>query len=91
VRGNPAARQAWAVEQVQAGGQGFARLGLTTHASFPARWHGPMYPWPQRPAGLVEDAFDELARRWKPILDVLMKMASISALNSIPARICTMA
>ncbi|HEX7875594.1 MAG TPA: sugar phosphate isomerase/epimerase family protein, partial [Sphingobium sp.] len=29
-----------------------------------------VYPWPQRPAGLVEDAFDELARRWKPILNV---------------------
>ena len=28
-----------------------------------------MYPWPQRPAGLVEKAFDELARRWRPILD----------------------
>ena len=29
-----------------------------------------LYPWPQRPAGLVEEAFEELARRWKPILDV---------------------
>jgi sugar phosphate isomerase/epimerase len=28
-----------------------------------------MYPWPQRPAGLVEEGFAELARRWKPILD----------------------
>jgi sugar phosphate isomerase/epimerase len=28
-----------------------------------------MYPWPQRPAGLVEEGFTELARRWKPILD----------------------
>ena len=29
-----------------------------------------MYPWPQRPAGLIETAFDELAKRWKPILDL---------------------
>ena len=29
-----------------------------------------MYPWPQRPGGLVEEGFAELARRWKPILDV---------------------
>ena len=37
----------------------------------PARWPGPIvYPWPQRPAGLVEEAFAELARRWRPILDV---------------------
>ena len=36
----------------------------------PARSPGPiLYPWPQRPAGLIETAFDELARRWRPILD----------------------
>ena len=28
-----------------------------------------LYPWPQRPAGLIDTAFDELARRWKPLLD----------------------
>ena len=28
-----------------------------------------LYPWPQRPPGLIETAFDELAKRWKPILD----------------------
>ena len=28
-----------------------------------------VYPWPQRPAGLVETAFDELAKRWQPLLD----------------------
>jgi len=28
-----------------------------------------MYPWPQRPAGLVEEGFKELAKRWRPILD----------------------
>ncbi len=27
------------------------------------------YPWPQRPAGLVEAGFTELARRWRPVLD----------------------
>jgi sugar phosphate isomerase/epimerase len=29
-----------------------------------------VYPWPQRPAGIVETAFGELAKRWTPILDV---------------------
>jgi sugar phosphate isomerase/epimerase len=29
-----------------------------------------VYPWPQRPAGLVDAAFDELAKRWEPILNV---------------------
>ena len=31
-------------------------------------WHM-VYPWPQRPQGMVEEAFSELAARWKPILD----------------------
>lgn len=71
VRGNPAARQAWAVEQMTHAAKASCRLGLTAHASFPGALAWPyVYPWPQRPAGLVEDAFDELARRWRPILDV---------------------
>ncbi|NBC38189.1 TIM barrel protein, partial [Novosphingobium sp. FSY-8] len=71
VRGNPAARQAWAVEQMKLAAKASQRLGLTTHASFPGALAWPyVYPWPQRPAGLVEDAFDELARRWLPILNV---------------------
>jgi sugar phosphate isomerase/epimerase len=46
------------------------RLGLNTHVSFSGALAWPyLYPWPQRPAGLVEAAFDELARRWTPILD----------------------
>ena len=71
VRSNPAARQAWAVEQVKLAAVASRRLGLASHASFSGALAWPyVYPWPQRPAGLVEDAFDELARRWKPILDV---------------------
>ncbi len=45
-------------------------LGLTACASFSGALAWPyMYPWPQRPQGLVETAFAELAKRWKPILD----------------------
>ena len=45
-------------------------LGLTAHATFSGALAWPyLYPWPQRPAGLVEEAFDELARRWTPLLD----------------------
>ena len=37
-------------------------LGLTSNVSFPGALAWPyLYPWPQRPAGLVEAAFDELA------------------------------
>ncbi|MBL7697355.1 MAG: sugar phosphate isomerase/epimerase, partial [Chitinophagaceae bacterium] len=28
-----------------------------------------VYPWPQRPEGLVDEAFDELVRRWMPLLN----------------------
>ena len=43
-------------------------LGITEHATFSGALAWPyIYPWPQRPAGLVETAFDELARRWKPM------------------------
>ena len=35
-------------------------------------WHT-VYPWPQRPSGLVEDGFKELAKRWLPILNAYDK------------------
>lgn len=71
VHGNPKARQEWAVQQVKNAAVASRRLGLSAHATFSGALAWPyFYPWPARPAGLVEDAFDELARRWKPILDV---------------------
>lgn len=70
VRGNPKARQEWAVDQVRMALTASRNLGLTAMASFSGALAWPfVYPWPQRPAGLVEAAFDELARRWRPILD----------------------
>ena len=70
VRNNPVARQAWAVEQLKLAAKASSNLNLTTHASFPGALAWPyLYPWPQRPKGLVELAFDELAKRWHPILD----------------------
>ncbi|RYZ11098.1 MAG: sugar phosphate isomerase/epimerase [Comamonadaceae bacterium] len=70
VKGDPKARQAWAVEQMLLGAKASRNLGLRSSVSFPGALAWPfLYPWPQRPAGLVETAFDELARRWRPILD----------------------
>jgi sugar phosphate isomerase/epimerase len=70
LRGNPKARQAWAVEQLRHAAKASANLGLTAHATFSGALAWPyLYPWPQRPAGLIETAFDELAARWRPILD----------------------
>jgi len=70
VRGNPKARQEWAVDQMMKAAKASQNLGLTAHATFSGALAWPfVYPWPQRPSGLVEDAFEELAKRWKPILD----------------------
>ncbi|ALI54183.1 sugar phosphate isomerase/epimerase family protein [Celeribacter marinus] len=71
LHGNPKARQAWAVDQVTKVAAISRKLGLDNSVSFTGSLAFPyLYPWPQRPAGLVEEAFAELARRWKPILDV---------------------
>lgn len=70
VRGNPKARAEWAAQQLRYVIQATANLGLTVTPSFSGAIMWPyLYPWPQRPAGLVEEGFRELAARWKPILD----------------------
>ena len=70
VRGNPKARQEWAIQQLLLAAKASKNLGLTAHATFSGALAWPfLYPWPQRPAGLVETAFDELANRWTPILN----------------------
>ena len=70
VHGKPKARQEWAVDQLMMAARASRNLGLTDHASFSGALAWPyLYPWPQRPAGLIESAFDELAMRWLPILN----------------------
>ena len=70
VRRNPKARQAWAVEQMLLSARASKNLGLKSNVSFPGALAWPyLYPWPQRPAGLIDAAFDELAKRWRPIFD----------------------
>jgi len=69
-RKNPAARTEWAVQQLKYAAKASQNLGLNAHATFSGSllWHM-FHPWPQRPEGLVEDGFKELARRWLPILN----------------------
>jgi sugar phosphate isomerase/epimerase len=70
LRDRPKERQQWATEQMILAAQASRNLGLTAHATFSGALAWPyFYPWPQRPAGLVEEAFAELARRWLPILN----------------------
>ena len=70
VHNNPKARQKWAVEQMKFGAKASRNLGLNASVTFSGALAFPyLYPWPQRPAGLIEEAFAELGKRWKPILD----------------------
>ena len=70
-RKNPKARQEWAVQQLKYAAKASQNLGLDASVTFSGTLLWPMvYPWPQRPAGIVETGFTELAKRWKPILDV---------------------
>lgn len=70
LRGRPGERTDWAVQQIKHAATASQHLGLKAVPSFTGAlmWHT-VYPFPQRPAGLVEEGFAELARRWKPILD----------------------
>ncbi|MEO8110214.1 MAG: sugar phosphate isomerase/epimerase [Ginsengibacter sp.] len=70
LRNNPKARTKWAVQQMKYAAKASQNLGLNAHATFSGAllWHT-FYPWPQRPAGLVEEGFNELAKRWLPILN----------------------
>ncbi len=74
VHGKPAERTKWAVQQLKWAAKASQNLGLSAHATFSGAliWHT-MYPWPQRPQGLVESGFKELARRWLPILKAFDK------------------
>lgn len=70
MKGNPGGRQAWAVDQLTKAAAASRRFGLSASVTFSGALAWPyLYPWPQRPPGLIETAFDELGKRWKPILD----------------------
>lgn len=86
VQGNPKARQEWAVDQLKRTARASRNLGLTVMPTFSGALAWPyLYPFPQRPAGLVEAAFDELARRWTPILDYCDEMGVDAAYEIHPS------
>jgi len=60
----------WATEQLKLSVDASVRLGTTNISTMSGgfAWHM-IYPWPQRPDGLIDEAFGELARRWRPVLD----------------------
>lgn len=66
----PQERSLWAIKQLMAAAKASHHLGLDAHASFSGALLWPyMYPWPQRPDGLIQEGFKELAKRWTPILN----------------------
>jgi len=67
--GDAKARQQWAVQQLMWAAKASQKLGLKAHATFSGAFAWPFfYPFPQRPAGLIDEAFKELGSRWLPIL-----------------------
>ena len=68
LRGN--ARTEWSAGQLRKSVLASVNMGTSAvpvlSGSF--AWHM-VYPWPQRPAGIIEEAFKELTKRWRPILD----------------------
>lgn len=60
----------WATEQLKRSVDASVNLGTSNISVMSGgfAWHM-IYPWPQRPAGLIDEAFTELTKRWRPILD----------------------
>jgi len=70
VNGHPAARTEWAASQMKLALRASANLKLDVMPTFSGALLWPfLYPWPQRPKGLVEEGFKELVRRWRPIIN----------------------
>ncbi|MDD5673772.1 MAG: sugar phosphate isomerase/epimerase [Chitinivibrionales bacterium] len=64
------ARAAWAAGQLKKSISASVNFGTKNISVLSGgfAWHA-MYPWPQRPAGMIDRAFTELARLWRPLLD----------------------
>tara|TARA_Y100000768_G_scaffold38304_1_gene25174 strand:+ start:2429 stop:3484 length:1056 start_codon:yes stop_codon:yes gene_type:complete len=70
VRNNPKERTKWAKNQLKLAARASKNLGIKVHVTFSGALLWPyMYPWPQRPDGLVHTGFSELSKRWIPILN----------------------
>jgi sugar phosphate isomerase/epimerase len=68
--GDAKAKAGWATQQLLSAAKASHNMGLAAHATFSGALAWPFfYPWPQRPAGLIDEAFKELGRRWLPILN----------------------
>ena len=64
-------RVEWATDQLTKAIHASVNFGLDSVPVLSGgfAWHM-VYPWPQRPPGLIEQAFEELYKRWEPVLDL---------------------
>jgi sugar phosphate isomerase/epimerase len=67
---NAVQRTGWATEQLKRTISASEKMGTKNVSVLSGgfAWHT-LYPWPQRPEGLIAEAFTELAKVWKPVLD----------------------
>jgi len=63
-------RTGWARGQLEKVIEASANMGLDNIPVLSGgfAWHM-VYPWPQRPEGIIDEAFKELGSRWRPLLD----------------------
>jgi len=60
----------WAQDQLKKCVKASVNLGCRGVPTLSGGLYWPfIYPWPQRPAGIVETAYKELAKRWLPVLN----------------------
>jgi len=92
VRGNPVARQQWAVQQLHHAAKASANLGLTAHATFSGALAWPyLYSWPPRPAGLIEEALRRTGAPLAPDPRCLRRRGVDVGYEIHPAKTCTTA
>ena len=74
LRNNTKERALWAKNQLKMAAKVSRDFDVDAHATFSGAflWQT-VYPWPQRPKGLVDEGFKELAKRWLPILDAFQE------------------
>ena len=92
LRGRPAERQQWAVDQLKLAARASRNLGLNAHATFSGAlaWHL-FYRGRNVPRGWSRKHSPNSASAGGRFWMLSMKLAWMSALNCIPARICTTA
>jgi sugar phosphate isomerase/epimerase len=68
---NKSQRVAWAADQLKKSIRASVNMGTSNISCLSGgfAWHM-IYPWPQRLDGIIDEAFNELAKLWKPILDM---------------------